>query len=641
MKAKIFILILFLTFTSSTSNAARLISGIVRDNQSKMPLPGVMVRIEGSGKGIKTDQNGYYVISLPAGKVQLVFSFIGYTTQIITPDSKSKKLNVAMQASPLKLEEVVVTAYAVQRKQTVVGSVSVVDAPQSNPSYSLQGRVAGVMVNGGNQKLRAKPMYDNDESYKEINDNRFKNPHDQPLSTFAVDVDGASYTNMRRYVNNGQLPPKDAVRIEEMINYFKYDIDGPNDGAPVALHSELSVAPWNAKHQLMRIALKAKDVKADNLPPANLVFLIDVSGSMNYDNKLPLVKSSLKMLVDQLRDKDQVAIVTYAGSVAVVLTGCSAKKKGLIKNAIDGLGAGGSTAGGDGLKMAYRIARENFKEHGNNRIIMATDGDFNVGASSDGDMEDLIVKEREAGINISVLGFGMGNIKDSKMETIADKGRGNYSYIDNITEARRAMVTEFGGTLFTVAKDVKLQIEFNPAKVAAYRLIGYENRVLENEDFNNDKKIGGDMGVGHTVTALYELIPAGVTDQFTGSIDKLKYQKKNNTVNDTNLAEVATIKFRYKDPASEKSKLQQVIQYSKVQPLEATSADFRFASAVAEFGMLLRASEFKQQASFASLIKRASAARGEDKDGYRAEFIRLAESAASLIATPELAKNDD
>lgn len=636
MKKLFSLIVLFSVLAGFKGSDVRTISGIVRDSNDKSPLPGVSVQAEGMKGSVSTDTAGRYTIKISSDKTKLVFSYLGYEVLKVQP-GKSNRLDVDLKRSNATLNEVVVVGYGTQKKTSLTASVVSVS------DQSLQGRVAGLAIRGvsANTNIR-RYDYHNTESYGEISENGFLNPKDQPLSTFAVDVDGASYTNLRRFINNGQLPPKDAVRIEEMINYFKYDIKGPESGRPVALHTELSSAPWNTQHRLLRVGLKAKEVRTEKLPPSNLVFLVDVSGSMWAENKLPLVKSSLKMLVDQLREKDLVAIVTYAGNVSLKLESTPGNQKAKIKDAIDDLTSGGSTAGGDGLKMAYRVARENFKKEGNNRIIMATDGDFNVGASSDKDMEDLIVRERESGINISVLGFGMGNLKDSKMETIADKGRGNYAYIDNIMEARKSMVSEFGGTLFTIAKDVKLQVEFNPAKVQAYRLIGYENRLMAREDFNNDKKIGGDMGVGHTVTALYEIIPMGIKDEFTDSVDPLKYQKpKKDELKYS--SEIATIKFRYKDPHSDKSRMEQVIQEDKLLPIGEASIDFRFASAAAEFGMLLRNSEFKQHSSFEKLIARAKAARGKDEDGYRAEFIRLAESAASLYRDQErdLAKESD
>ncbi|WP_207420341.1 vWA domain-containing protein [Desertivirga brevis] len=635
MKGNLYLIILLLSLVGFKSSSVRTISGTVREQLDGSPLPGVSVRVEGTTIGASTDTEGHYSLKIPSNDVNLVFSFVGYETLKVKP-GKTDRLNVTLKQSKSELKEVVIVGYGTQRKQDVTGAVA------AAPTAAMHGKISGIAIRGQNNQVYTRHILipdHNTESYKEITENGFQNPKDQALSTFAVDVDGASYTNLRRFINNGQLPPKDAVRVEEMINYFKYDLEGPKDDKPVAIHTELSSAPWNPQHQLLRIGLKAKEVKTEKLPASNLVFLIDVSGSMSPENRLPLVKTSLKMLVDQLRDKDQVAIVTYAGYVTLALKSTPGSRKAEIKNAIDALGSGGSTSGGAGLRMAYQVARENFKKEGNNRIIMATDGDFNVGASSDKEMEDLIVQERESGVNISVLGFGMGNLKDSKMETIANKGRGNYAYIDNITEARKAMVTEFGGTLFTIAKDVKIQVEFNPGKVQAYRLIGYENRLMAKEDFNNDKKIGGDMGVGHTVTALYEIIPVGVKSDFSLSVDPLKYQKQARKEDLTNSDDVATIKFRYKDPHSDKSRLVQVIQEDRALAFESASADFRFASAVAEFGMLLRNSEFKQASSFDKLILRAKGARGKDDDGYRAEFVRLAESAAMLSKGMELAKD--
>ncbi|WP_158828848.1 VWA domain-containing protein [Mucilaginibacter lacusdianchii] len=469
-----------------------------------------------------------------------------------------------------------------------------------------------------------------DESYAPLVENTYQNPKDNPLSTFGVDVDAASYSNIRRYINNGQLPPKDAIRIEEMVNYFGYHYPAPTNNEPVAIHTELATAPWNSQHRLLRIGLKAKEIKTDKLPASNLVFLIDVSGSMDAYNKLPLVKSSLKMLVDQLRPQDKVALVVYAGAAGLVLPSTPGDRKTTIKDAIDRLNAGGSTAGGEGIQLAYQIAKDNFLKNGNNRVILATDGDFNVGASSDQDIEHLIEQERKSGVFLSVLGFGMGNYKDSKMETLADKGNGNYAYIDNITEARKTLVNEFGSTLFTVAKDVKLQIEFNPSIVQAYRLIGYENRLLNKEDFNNDMKDAGDMGAGHTVTAFYEIIPVGVKDNFASTVDPLKYQKVEKAPVASNSGEMMTIKFRYKEPTSSQSKLSQVVVMDKPTIFESTSTDFRFATAVAEIGLLLRESDYKQKANFNQAIEIARAAKGEDREGYRAEFIKLAESAKLL-----------
>ena len=494
-------------------------------------------------------------------------------------------------------------------------------APLPQPIESLDGKTI----------VESKESYNqfNTEDYNNIVENRFLSPKHEPLSTFSIDVDEASYSNVRRYLQNGSLPPPGAVRIEEMINYFDYEYAQPVNEEPFAVHTEIAECPWNTKHQLIHIGLQGKEIPVANLPASNLVFLIDVSGSMNEANKLPLVQSSLKMLVDQLREKDRVAIVVYAGSAGLVLPSTNGTSKTKIKEAIDNLEAGGSTAGGAGIQLAYTIAKENFLVDGNNRVILATDGDFNVGVSSDDDLVRLIEKERKSGVFLSVLGYGMGNYKDNKMQQLADKGNGNHSYIDNINEAKKVLVSEFGSTLFTIAKDVKIQIEFNPAKVQAYRLVGYENRMLASEDFNDDAKDAGELGSGHTVTALYEIIPVGVKDVFAASVDSLKYQSNERTVRNYS-DEIMTVKLRYKKPDEDASKLmiQQVKDENR--SLSSSSENFRFAAAIAEFGLLLRDSEFKQNSSLQQVIAMAQSAKGKDKNGYRAEFISLVESTTTM-----------
>jgi Ca-activated chloride channel homolog len=480
-------------------------------------------------------------------------------------------------------------------------------------------------------KLEEKPF--NTEDYDRIVENRFLAATQNPLSTFSIDVDEAAYSNVRRYINNGSIPPAGAVRIEEMINYFDYNYPQPTNEEPFSVNAELSECPWNAQHRLVHIGLQGKAIPLQNLPNANIVFLIDVSGSMEEPNKLPLVKASMNLLADQLRADDKVAIVVYAGNAGLVLPATSGANKVAIKEAIDQLQAGGSTAGGAGIQLAYKVARENFIKGGNNRIILATDGDFNVGASSDDELVSMIEKERKSGIFLSVLGYGMGNYKDNKMQQLADKGNGNHSYIDNINEARKVLVSEFGSTLFTIAKDVKLQIEFNPAKVQAYRLIGYENRVLAAEDFNDDKKDAGELGSGHTVTALYEVIPAGVKSDFITKVDDLKYQPVKNSVPVSGGGdELMTIKLRYKKPDGDVSRLIVHPVTDAHIALANTSDNFRFSAAVASFGMLLRNSEYKQNASFPQVISLAKSARGTDANGYRQEFINLVQAAGSLTA---------
>lgn len=467
----------------------------------------------------------------------------------------------------------------------------------------------------------------NTEDYDNIVENNFVAAKENPLSTFSIDVDNAAYSNIRRFIQDGQMPPKGAVRIEEMINYFDYDYAPPLADEPFAVYTEISSCPWNEKHRLVHIGLKGQEIKTDDLPASNLVFLIDVSGSMQDDNKLPLVQSSLKMLTDNLREKDKVAIVVYAGAAGLVLPSTSGTSKEKIKEAVTNLRAGGSTAGSEGIKLAYKVARENFIKNGNNRIILATDGDFNVGVSSNDELVTLIENERKSGVFLTVLGYGMGNYKDNKMQQLADKGNGNHAYIDNINEARKILVNEFGGTLFTIAKDVKLQIEFNPATTAAYRLIGYENRMLAKEDFNNDAKDAGELGAGHTVTALYEVIPVGVSDSFTQKVDDLKYQKVAVT-NDGYANETMTIKLRYKQPKEETSHLITKTITDQQLPLEKTSENFRFAAAVAEFGLILRNSSFKQHADYEQVVTLAKKSLGKDASGYRSEFISLVRKAS-------------
>ena len=471
----------------------------------------------------------------------------------------------------------------------------------------------------------------NTENYDHIVENKFLASVQNPLSTFSIDVDEAAYSNVRRYLNEGSLPPAGAVRIEEMINYFDYSYPQPAGTDPFSVNTEIAACPWNAQHQLVHIGLQGKEIALSNLPASNLVFLIDVSGSMDEPNKLPLVQSSLKMLTDQLRENDRVAIAVYAGNAGLVLPSTNGSNKTKIKEAIDNLQAGGSTAGGAGIQLAYKIAQQNFITGGNNRIVLATDGDFNVGVSSDDELVQMVEKERKSGVFLSVLGFGMGNYKDNKMQQLADKGNGNHSYIDNINEARKVLVNEFGSTLFTIAKDVKIQVEFNPAAVQAYRLIGYENRLMASEDFNNDLKDAGELGSGHTVTALYEIIPAGVKDDFTQSVDPLKYQSNDKKITNGNSNEIMTIKLRYKRPDDNISMLiVHTVNDSKTD-LVNTSDNFRFAAAVAEFGMLLRSSAFKQESSYQQVTNLAKSAKGKDGNGYRTEFIKLVDAAHSLV----------
>jgi len=584
------------------------------------PLAAVSVIEKGSHTATLSAQDGTYKIVVSSDQVTLVFSTVGYENNEVKIKGRSI-VNVKLVPSINALSEVVVMGYGQSRKMSA----------SANTIYGYTAPGLPVERNPG--------YYDRDgvqddfdtEDYDHITENKFLKVSDNPLSTFSIDVDAASYSNVRRFLNQGQLPPAGAVRIEEMINYFHYEYPQPKNGQPFSINTEISNAPWNKDHKLVLIGLQGKKIPTDNLPASNLVFLIDVSGSMQGPNRLPLVKASMKMLVDQLREEDKVSIVVYAGAAGLVLKPTSGDEKTTIKDAIDKLEAGGSTAGGAGIKLAYNTAKEYFVKGGNNRVILCTDGDFNVGESSDDAMERLIERERKSGVFLTVLGYGMGNYKDNKMQKLADKGNGNHAYIDGISEAKKVLVNEFGGTLFTIAKDVKLQIEFNPAKVQSYRLIGYENRMLAKEDFNDDKKDAGELGSGHTITALYEVIPVGVNSSFLKNVDPLKYQKNEIPFSKSSQTdEIMTVKFRYKAPDGDVSKLIEHPLKNDELSTTRTSDNFRFAASVAEFGMLLRKSEFKAAASFDNVIKMARKAKGNDEEGYRAEFIRLVESAQML-----------
>lgn len=475
------------------------------------------------------------------------------------------------------------------------------------------------------------PEPSNRETYDLIEENPFLRVGNNPLSTFSIDVDAASYSNVRRFINEGKLPPKDAVRIEELINYFPYQYPQPEGDSPFSVSTEISQAPWNPNHRLVQIGLQGKKISTQNLPASNLVFLLDVSGSMEDPNKLPLLKSAFRLLVNELRANDQVSIVVYAGAAGVVLPPTPGNQKDKIFEALENLQAGGSTAGGEGIQLAYKLAKENFIQSGNNRIILASDGDFNVGVSSDSELVRLIEQKREEGVFLTVLGVGMGNLQDSKMEKLANKGNGNYAYLDNLLEAKKVLVKEIGGTLLTIAKDVKIQVEFNPTKVQAYRLIGYENRMLRSEDFKDDQKDAGELGAGHSVTALYEIIPVGVqSDVKLSEIDSLKYQKniqQSAAVSD----ELMQVKLRYKAPNQNTSQLLTASVVDRSIKLEDASTNFKFSAAVAEFGMILRGSQYKGKANFEDILKLANQSQGDDVEGYRAEFIRLVTRSKSLV----------
>lgn len=621
----------FFNFTQTT------ITGTVVDENGEL-LIGASILIKGTSQGAVTNIDGNFsIVSNQGLPVTLSVSYTGYDKQEVEVTSIEKPLKIVL-SSGTTLDEVVVTGYAIETEEskgTLSGAIRRMNDRKKEKRRSkdiaqskmLQGRVAGVQISPSNGYVKHRPsepeQNHNTEDYSAINENRFLEVNKEPLSTFSIDVDAASYANMRRFIQNGQKPPKDAVRIEEMVNYFEYEYPQPQSEHPFEVVTETSDCPWNKDHRLFHIGLQGKKIATEDLPASNLVFLIDVSGSMNSYNKLPLLQSSFKLLVDQLREEDRVAIVVYAGAAGAVLPSTSGANKQRIKAAINKLSAGGSTAGAAGINLAYKIAKENFVEGGNNRVILATDGDFNVGTSSDAALTRLIEKKREDGVFLTVMGFGTGNYKDNKMQELANKGNGNHAYIDNISEARKVLVNEFGGTLFTIAKDVKLQLEFNPSKVSGYRLIGYENRMLANEDFNDDKKDAGELGSGHTVTAIYEIIPTGVKSDFLGSVDKLKYQKEKIKKSASKSDELLTIKLRYKKPDGNKSRLIEKPVLDNNLELEQSSDNFRWSAAVASFGMILRGSEFKKDANYDMAIELAENAKSLDKNGYRAELIRM------------------
>lgn len=484
-------------------------------------------------------------------------------------------------------------------------------------------------VEQGRTRVDQRRTY-NAEVYSRIDDSPFVRTSAQPLSTFSVDVDTASYANTRRFLRDGRLPPRDAVRIEELINYFHYDYPAPAKGEPFSITTEIAASPWNARLQLVRIGLKTPAIDDAQVPARNLVFLLDVSGSMAEFNKLPLVQQAMGLLVEQLRPQDKVAIVVYAGDSGLALPATSGREKDAIRRAIARLEAGGSTNGASGIQLAYQVADANTIDGGINRVILCTDGDFNVGITSDGELTRLIERERGRGVFLTVLGFGMGNVKDATMEKLADRGNGNYAYIDSIDEARKVLVKEAGATLVTVAKDVKLQIEFNPATVAGYRLIGYENRLLGAQDFNDDRKDAGDIGAGHSVTALYEIVPAGVDvpGVAAAKVDDLKYQARPTLDAAARTGELMTVKIRYKAPDQDQSRLLSRVLAGADHPFAAMPADFRWAAAIAGFGMLLREAPLRGNLTWQEVQATAESAMGDDAEGYRAEALRLIAAAS-------------
>ena len=620
------------------------ISGFIKD-QNGAPVFGATIMEKQTHHAVLSGNDGSFSIMVSSQRVVLIIQLVGYEQQELSLNANDKQVNIQLKPLTQNLNEVVVMGYGISRKKDITGSAATVSGDyDKSPQQFYKEKETRIYSGNTNKTQYSDSTVFNTEEYDAITENPFLTAKENPLSTFSIDVDAGSYSNVRRYLNNGEMPPAGAVRIEELINYFHYDYPQPVNDDPFSINTEVSACAWSPSHQLVMIGLQGRRIPTENLPASNLVFLIDVSGSMFEPEKLPLVQKSLKMLVDQLREQDRVSLVVYAGNAGLVLPSTPGSEKTKIKNAIDGLEAGGSTAGGAGIQLAYKVASQNFIKNGNNRIILCTDGDFNVGPSSDSELFEIIDKEKKTGVFLTVLGYGMGNYKDAKMEKLADKGNGNHAYIDNEMEAKKVLVNEFGGTLFTIAKDVKLQIEFNPYKVQSYRLIGYENRMLNKEDFNNDNKDAGELGSGHTVTAIYEVIPVGVKDEFSQKVDPLKYQKQEKGYLKNTTNELMTIKFRYKKPDGDTSMLI-VHTVPADQSRSSTSNNFQFVSAVAEFGMLLRNSSFKQEASFDQAYILAKKALGEDKEGYRKEFLQLLLHAGRLSEvkatkeTPALSKS--
>ncbi len=608
-----------------------ILKGKITDASTNEAIPFATVKVIQKGSvisGTTSDVNGDYLIQkLQSGSYDLSVNFVGYEPakikNIKISAGKTTQMDIKLKATTHALDEVKVMEAEIQ-----CVTASSPRRAKKIPMNSLANAWGGnnLRYQTTNHEAIYHQQNFNTESYDIINENKFLEVVQNPLSTFSVDVDKASYANLRRFLNNNQKPPVDAIRIEEMINYFDYDFPQPDGEHPFSINMELGNCPWNSDHELLMIGLQGKEMTTENVPSSNLVFLIDVSGSMDSPNKLPLLKNSFKILVDKLRPRDKVAIVVYAGAAGLVLHPTSGSNKSKILRALDELKAGGSTAGGAGIKLAYKVAKENLIEGGNNRVILATDGDFNIGASSDAEMERLIKDRRDNGIFLTVLGFGMGNYKDSKMEKISNAGNGNYAYIDNILEAKKMFGYELWGTLFTIAKDVKFQIEFNPSVVKAYRLIGYENRMLNKEDFNDDKKDAGEIGAGHRVTALYEIIKAG-SDEIVANVDALEYQTTAPVKGSGNMM---TVKLRYKKPDEDVSKL--IVHRFKAREIknDNPSENFRFVLAVASFGMLLRDSEYKGSLTYAGVERMARQSKGNDLNGYRSEFIQLVEKASLL-----------
>jgi Ca-activated chloride channel homolog len=635
MAHKILLLVALISFFAFPQGAV--ISGKVSDKETNEPLIGANVLVVGTNYGAATDTKGFFKIkNLKPGKYDIRVSFVGYSTKTITDVSLSKTDSIFLEIfleTDFKLEEIVVQDEKYY-KEKATNSAKVISGEQINrlPVNGINNNISlrsGRVNSGYEGDIRYPSDAFNTEEYGLIIENDFLDALSNPVSTFSIDVDAASYSNARRLIMNGNLPPKDAVRIEEFVNYFDYDYPKPKGEHPFSVFTEMSRCPWNMDNYLVHIGIKGKELNDEERRHGNFVFLIDVSGSMTPENKLPLLKKAYKIMINNLSNEDRVAIVVYAGAAGLILPSTPATEKEKIINAIERLQAGGSTAGGQGIKLAYKIAKENFIKNGNNRIILATDGDFNVGVSSTSEMVRLVEEKKNEGIFLTILGFGMGNYKDNRLEQIADKGNGNYYYIDNIMEANKVLGHEIMATLFTIAKDVKIQIEFNPAKVKSYRLIGYENRLLKKEDFDDDTKDAGELGAGHTVTALYEIVPAKDISALKNN-ENLKYQENKIKESAITSDEVLTLSLRYKEPDKETSRLISQALTENISDLKRSSDNMKFSAAVAQFAMLLRDSKYKGESDFDNILELAENSKGDDKFGYRDEFITLVRMAKRL-----------
>jgi len=592
------------------------LAGTVRDAAGTL-LP--LVKVEATGPmtatAVTDDRGAFRIVGLLPGDYVVSASLVGFRTAAAPATiSARRETRLVLGLQIGALSEATSPAPAVITEQRTFPSIRGVAAAV------LGGQALRMEV------ARSRGRHFDTESYDQVDENGFKHVATDPLSTFSIDVDTASYANVRRFLRDGRLPEPGAVRVEELINYFRLPYPAPEDGSPFSITTELAACPWNPAHRLALVGIQGRALAAREPAPRNLVFLIDVSGSMESPDKLPLVQSAMRMLVDELGERDRVAIVVYAGASGLVLPSTPGRDKAAITRAIAELESGGSTNGAEGIQLAYRVAREHFIRGGVNRVVLATDGDFNVGVTSESALVRLIEHERASGVFLSVLGVGTGNLKDSTMEKLADKGNGNYAYLDSLHEARKVLVHELGGTLDTIAKDVKIQVEFNPQAVDGYRLIGYENRVLAHEDFDDDTKDAGEIGAGHSVTALYEIVPNG--ERTPGAArGGLKYQQEPRLARAARGDELATVAVRFKQPDANESRRVAATLLTTPRPM---TANLGFASAVAEFGMLLRGSAHAGQATYAAVIDRARRYAGDDRDGYRAEFIGLAQRAAEL-----------